>query len=268
MAVPWRKLWDLMLVRVALLEVVLYASMAFSVLSPVQWIAGTILVLLLPGYAWVTVVFPTRTLSPIYLAILYVGVSLSFAVVCGLLLNLIPWGLTPTTWKLALGVVAYVGAVLVTLRQLRGSAVQTPSTMPALRRIALTKIQISMLISALVVTIVAGAVAYSSATSAVAAQQVVQFWMAPSKIKAGTSTQVHIGMSEYGPALHTTFYAVIVINGQTIEHTRPFSVKAGHNWNESISIPALPPDTLVEADLYRSDAPNQAYRSVWVWTTA
>ena len=61
------------------------------------------LVLALPGYAVTRALFPGRTLDAAEQAAMTVGLSISLAIVAGLILNVLPWGLTESTWGWLLG---------------------------------------------------------------------------------------------------------------------------------------------------------------------
>jgi len=80
-----------------------------------RYVLGSVFVLLLPGYALIKTLFPTKELDNIERIALSMGMSLALVPITGLLLNYTPWGIriTPITVSLlALTLVLTVTAVI------------------------------------------------------------------------------------------------------------------------------------------------------------
>jgi len=67
-----------------------------------RYVLGSIFVLLLPGYALIKVLFPTKELDNIERTALSIGMSLALVPITGLLLNYTPWGIRTTPITLSL----------------------------------------------------------------------------------------------------------------------------------------------------------------------
>ena len=85
-------------------------------LGLVRWAAGSVLALLLPGYALLQLLFPTRkAMDSLEHFALDVGLSLALVPVIGLVLNFTPWGIRfiPVTISIsAFTIVLLTGAAL------------------------------------------------------------------------------------------------------------------------------------------------------------
>lgn len=102
--------------------------------SPVLRAALAIpLVLLLPGYALVAALFPTRVLPTVERLLLSAGSSFALTIFAGLVISWTGIGLAPLSWAVALAVITLAGCVVAWLRRFRlglyGPAVAS-ATMP------------------------------------------------------------------------------------------------------------------------------------------
>ena len=81
------------------------------------WVAplGILMVLFIPGYAIVSAMLPKVGSEKTLL--LSLGLSISISVVGGVVLNLTPWGLTPTTWSLWLSSISLLGLMFASLQR-------------------------------------------------------------------------------------------------------------------------------------------------------
>src|SRR5262249_6885218 len=158
--------------------------------------------------------FPHREWDRLLYFTLSIGLSLAGDVLCGLLLNFTPWGLTPATWTVALSILVLFGAVVDAAIRIRALPDwQSKPNSRGWRSLPVSGLQVGMLIGALVLVVAAGAIAYESKASAATAQQVVQMWMSPTTIHVNTATQIRVNVSEQGPPLSTKLYVVILVNG-------------------------------------------------------
>ena len=86
---------------------------------PVMAVVGAPLVLLFPGFALVTALFPARRLPTTETWLYSVGLSIATVAFTGLVLNVSPAGLAPRTWTIAVGLVTVVLAATSLVQRLR-----------------------------------------------------------------------------------------------------------------------------------------------------
>ncbi len=264
--------------------------------GPVNIIFGVLLALVLPGYALSAAAFRMRSVRTAERAALTLGISLSVAVLGGLVLDALPGGLETQTWLFLLGGVT-VGASVVALwrRTRHASATRIlaprPIALPApealqkapqlglnresvvylaqvlrralqriLRRVPYRPILISGLAFAVfmtgIVIAVNGAVAQQTATP------VTQLWMLPDN-KAPTT--LHLGIHTEA-ATPTEYRLALSINGVAYSSWNPIFLTSTDTWEVSVTMPAPAPGDVeqVEADLYRADHPTTILRHVSV----
>jgi uncharacterized membrane protein len=93
----------------------------------IRYILGGIFVLWLPGYALIRALFPktkqndqpTKSLGPIELITLSLGISLAIIPLVGLLLNYSPWGITLPSITLSLLLLTIIFATTAIIREHR-----------------------------------------------------------------------------------------------------------------------------------------------------
>lgn len=262
--------------QVCIVLLALFLSILIPPLFPLRWIAGALLVFIVPGYAWLAAVGGGSELTGLWRTILSIGASISLDIICGLLLNLTPWGLSTDAWLIALGLLALLGSVIEAARLLRLRPFQRPAaTGPSLLRAAMQAPvrHKALAVVAVILLVAAGVVANMSAGIPEATNEVVQFWMIPvsqqpaSASPANVQERVTIGIHAIGGVAPTHYLVVVKADGNTISATGPITMRPGSTWQSTLGL-QLPPNTLVEADLYRTDTPDQVFRSVWVWTPA
>src|SRR6185312_13171249 len=87
--------------------------------GPVNIVFGVLLALVLPGYALSAAVFRMRSVRTAERAALTLGISLSVAVLGGLVLDALPGGLETQTWLFLLGGVTVTASVIALWRRTR-----------------------------------------------------------------------------------------------------------------------------------------------------
>src|SRR5689334_11645743 len=90
--------------------------------GPVNVVFGVLLALVLPGYALSAAVFRMRSVRTAERAALTLGISLSVAVLGGLVLDALPSGLETQTWLFLLGGVTVTASVIALWRRTRHAA--------------------------------------------------------------------------------------------------------------------------------------------------
>lgn len=255
--------------------------------GPLVVVFGTLLALVLPGYALSAAMFGPRPILSAERAALSLGISLSVIILGGLVLDALPGGLDPQSWLLLLGGVTVAAASFALLRR---TLTETPTeaelpeaesefaaTPKAQQRLSPTRAQVvkvvgviqhtplrPLLLSGLAVVVLAAgiAVAVTGAQRQQASAAVTQLWMLPdqttrSKLDLGIHTEAEQPM-EYRLAL--------LINGTLYESWDPIHLGSTQTWETSVTIPSPPVADVVrvEVDLYRTDQPATIFRHVSV----
>jgi len=82
-----------------------------------RYVLGSVFVLLLPGYALIKALFPTKELDNIERTALSIGMSLALVPITGLLLNYTPWGIRTTPITLSLLALTTTFATVAIIRE-------------------------------------------------------------------------------------------------------------------------------------------------------
>ena len=215
--------------------------------------AGLLLVLVLPGYALATALFPGGLGWPERLA-LSLGLSLACGALLGIVLHVTPWGLRPVPLGLALTALAIGGSIAAALRR-RGHA----RSGPPLRRGGPNGVQGLLLgLAAGVLVGAAGLTAWSA--SQPAAEGFTQLWVRPAETPEGQRVSIGFSSQEREPIT----FRLLVTHGGTVLLDLP-EVRCAPG-QEAEAIVELPPTAavgeVVEVRLYRADAPEVVYRRV------
>ncbi|HZU69414.1 MAG TPA: DUF1616 domain-containing protein [Ktedonobacteraceae bacterium] len=219
------------------------------------------LVLILPGYALTSALFSQKTLNAIERLVLSLGLSLVCAIVCGLLLNLTPFGLQADSWAVLSGSITLVACAIALIQRFQGGLRADES---APRGLAFTFGQ--GLLLGLAALILCGGVVVST----IGAQQqprpgFTQLWILPGSGVSAKSA-VRIGMRNME---QTAMQYRLVVNedGKIVKQWPLITLASGQNWQVTLALPqAQHTDTsTVEAMLYRVDMPAAPYRHVMLW---
>lgn len=215
------------------------------------------LVLIVPGYALQAALFPARVLSRVERGLFSAGLSVAITMVGGVLLNWSPWGLQATGWALLLGAVTLFASVIAWVRRPRhdGGGVRNRD-MPSLRQAALLGLAGAMVIGALALV--------RTPVSPQGLQGYTALWLLPSASGDQQSVLLGISSSEFA----TTRYRLqIEMNRRLIQEWPSIELGTGQRWEQQVELPAELPDGMVEAVLYRLDAPEVVYRRATLWRT-
>lgn len=234
------------------------------------------IVLLLPGYALLSAALPISSLGKLERFTISLSLSLALTILGGLVLNLVPGGLTTLSWTLLLSFLIVLGCVVAFVRRqlskgashnadvgrgaVREYIRRIQQIMPALASAARWRV----LGTALALFIVIGAIIFSTMS---AVQQpypgFTQLWMLPAQVGDKQSTvQIGIVNDEVG---HMSYTLVVKQNDQTIRRITGISLYRHRQWEETIHFVIGNKQVLVEGDLYRTDQLSVVYRSVKVW---
>jgi hypothetical protein len=185
--------------------------------------AGLLLVLLLPGYALSALVLPGRppSIGPLLWRAMWVaGLSLAVTVLAGLLLNLLPGGLTRTSWTISLTAVTLLACAWPSPQDQN-----EPLVMPVMR------IAAGYAVAALAIAGTATGLAVASAGWQ-HSPGFAQLWLVPARNTPDASLGVRSGYSDA-----ETFH-LVVRSGLDAVLSWDFTLGSGQTWQRTISAPA------------------------------
>lgn len=168
--------------------------------------------------------------DPLWRAMWTVGLGLAVVVFTGLLLNLIPAGLTRLTWIISLAAMAGAAALVVMwrTRRLAGSA-------------ARPQLPVNIHGSRVVVGYIAGAVALAGAAIGLAVAStgwqhspgLAQLWLVPQHGAVGTHAALGV-LNQYRDA---ESFRLVLLRGTQPIGTWDFRLDAGQSWQRDVSAP-------------------------------
>jgi uncharacterized membrane protein len=239
---------------VAALAAICAAALVLPGLPVLVTVPATILLLLLlPGYALTLALFPARMLSHAEQVMFAVGLSVSSAILAGLVLNILPVGLTLSGWGALLGAIA-VGSLGVAWLRLGTS--DRPLAIVRLPRVPMAPV---VMIAVAAVMVLGSLMIARMGEAAQPEDGFTQLWMIP---EANGDT-VRLGFENHEHS--ATHYDLRVTAGdQTLADWTALSVADGQSWEQTVVLPALPAGAhQVEAALYR-DGDTTPYRQTHV----
>ncbi len=208
---------------------------------------AAVLVLLLPGYALTAAIYPWPTLGLPERALLSLGLSLTLSALSGLLLNLLPGGLSRVGWTLLLAALTLAACAIAQVRRGRRPrrALPGPGPGPGWRNSLRYAPALLVLGSAFGVA-VTGALNEPKAGF-------TQLWMLPVSAESRT-VQLGVRNSESAP---TGYRLELRVAGQRVEQWEQLRLAPGESWETRATLPEA---GWAEAVLYREDAPEAVYR--------
>lgn len=213
------------------------------------------LLLLLPGYALMSFLFPKRSLSSVDQIAFSLGLSLAVTVLSGLVLNLTSWGMQAKSWALLLGALTICLAIAAQIR--RRSPIPTPST-----RFTLNS-RLGLLFGIAVILLVAAVSVASLGAIRQWTPGFTQLWILP--IDDTASDKVILGLHNYEGT--TVSYQLKLRAGDTllIEFST-IEIESGGKWETVVNVPPEYEGVqALKAELYRLDDPETIYRRVTLW---
>jgi len=235
-----------------ILTLVLLGLAAFGFFPPiVVGILALPFILLVPGNALISAIFPESSLSKLERFLFAIGLSLAVVILSGLALNISPWGLQTNSWLNILSVITLVASVIAIWRREKIPAKEsTPERfyLPA-RQVLLLGLALLVIGFSLNLTL--------TPRSPDNSQGYTSLWILPGPATQPDSILVGIHSQEF----ETTHYSLQVIyNGQPKQKWPDISLEPGTQWQQNISMPVG--QGLVEAVLFRLDSPGIVYRRV------
>lgn len=221
------------------------------------------LVVWLPGFALVAIAYgDSWRPDPWMAAALSVGLSLAAAVIVGVLLDMIPWGLRRESWVIVLGGLTLVALVLAWRR---GARLVWPAALDGAR---IRWAQGLLLAATLGVTAAAIAVGIWGQETQRERTTFTQFWMLPTAGLADSNdgddgedgADIVVGIRNHED--ETVTYRIFLTTGAgTAHYWSDITLDMGETWENTLDDIN---DTYVAARLYRADQ-TTPYRYTQVW---
>jgi uncharacterized membrane protein len=210
------------------------------------------LLLFLPGYALSSALFVAPRLDAARQVLLSVGLSISAAVVCALVLNVTPAGLSSASWAVVLVSLTCAACFAADLRRAPVDPEAAPPILPRLRRR-------DALLLVVASAVVGGAIGLArTPLPAANVRGYTALWLLPATHPPAT---IRVGI--VNDELRPMRYRLVVRVGGRVEHTlTAIQLRPGEQMQRSIPldlVSAAAP-ARVEALLYRAGSPNTVYR--------
>ncbi len=218
------------------------------------------LVLLLPGYALVSALFPNRSLGVAERLMFSLGLSLPIVILGGLALNWTPFGLRASSWAVLLAGITLAASAVALVRR-RGQSMSAPGWL-SVGNVGFTLRQ--GLLLGLAAAIVCGAVA----VSIIGAERqsyagFTQLWILPAG-GANAENAVRLGVSNM-ESTAMEYRLAVNVGGKVVKQWPAIDLEPNKQWEATLVLPPTASVARVEADLYRADAPTTIYRHVVLW---
>ncbi len=234
------------------------------------------LVFVLPGYTLTQVLFRKRApdqssdpssnlirqpglkigqpVSAVDHIIFSLGLSMAIDVLMGFILNVFPAGLQLRSWAFSLGLTTTILALLAAYLRRR--------ELVKVARIPRFRITISeCLLLGLAILVAVLAVWFSANIPPQPQPSFTQFWMLPSK-QANNSCIVSIGVQSF-ETTSVSYRVVVTVDGAQADTWPSIVLAPQEKWVQSVPVTPDTASTMsIEAQLYRADKPNIAYRNV------
>jgi len=217
---------------------------------------GLPLVLVLPGYALAAALFARQSLGVSERILFSVGLSLLVDIIGGLIVGSLHWRLQNGTWAVLLVGITLGASITAGIRR-KGSI-----TAPSKFHLKLNARESLLLGLAVMVTL--GAIGL--ARTPVPAKDVEGYtflWMQTKSKAEPTKVRVGINCMEF---ISTKYNLQISADGQIVREWNGIQLAPGEKWETTLTIPMDSSSArMVEALLYRLDAPKIVYRRVTLW---
>jgi hypothetical protein len=223
-------------------------------LRATRLIVGSVLVLLLPGFAITAATFAGRRLDTAERLLFSLGLSLAIGALGGIVLNGLPFGLGTASWTILLGGITLAAGTVWLVRRRRPLIVSMDQSARALktRGRLLLALAVAVVMAAWGIAVVAAAEQPSSGFS--------QLWMLPTGAADHPLLLLGMKSTETRPTRYTLD---LVQGGVILSEWHSADVAPGQEWHVTTAVPTgLKTSGTVEARLYRTDAPDVVYRRV------
>ena len=206
--------------------------------------------LLAPGYAIVRLALPDSRCNSLERFVFAMGLSIAITILCGIILNWTPFGLSavPFTWTVS--AVTIVCALLALWRA--GEPISLPAI--ALRPAALMWLGLGTVFVVMAIVIsIQGAQTYQKTAF-------TQLWLLPASNAPTPGTHLTLGVrNDEGRTM--SYLVQIMMNGKLTQQWTTVTLATNQVWQQPLTFNA-PPDTQIVARIFRVDQPGAVYRTV------
>jgi uncharacterized membrane protein len=220
------------------------------------------LVLVLPGYALTSSLFPRRVFGVPERLVFSLGLSLAVVILGGLALNLTPVGLRASSWSVLLSGITLAASAVALVRR-RGQSTSAPGWLRA-GNFSFTFRQ--GLLLGLAAVIVCGAVAVSIIGALRQSYPgFTQLWILPAG-GAIAENAVRLGVSNM-ESTAMEYRLAVNVDGKVVKEWPSIDLNPNEKWEATLVLPPTGSAGVarVEADLYRVEASTTIYRHVVLW---
>lgn len=219
---------------------------------PIRVILAIPMVLVVPGYALVSALFPKPTVTFAEQTLLSSCGSIAIAILGGFGLYWTPWGLQSISWAVLLSSITYVATVVALLRR------NKQATFFARRkRTAISVKQVLLMAVACLIFSAAVAIARTP-VSALDVSGYSQLWMLPSH----TQGTIRLGLRSE-EFTDVQYRLELKIDNAVVKTWPSIDLKSGQEWETTTNLAREQLEGKdVEALLYRLDKPDSIYRRV------
>lgn len=224
------------------------------------------LVLILPGYALISALFPRHTFGVFEFFLFSLGVSLIMVILSGLVLNATPFGLRASSWSILLAIITLAACTAAFIRRRRQNI--TVSGWPVRGKLGLLAHQ-WMLLSLFTLLVCGTIVASIIGALQQAHPGFTQLWMLPVD-GTGLEHTVQLGVSNK-ESMALDYSLDVSVNGKVVQKWPSIYLRSNEQWETTLTLPRITQAThttgasRIEAMLYRADAPTKVYRNVVLW---
>lgn len=267
-----RQLPQLDLILIVLVTAIcVVASLRLPEASLLRLPFGLPLSLVLPGLAVTAAAFPGRSFSRAERVLFTFGLSLALAILSGVALNWTPWGLTTTSISLLLGGTVLIACAIAFIRRLNMAPWEHVADRAAIEE--MTNGNPTMRFSPLqwLTFGLAGIITAGALISAVVeakrnpANDVLQMWMVPVEAKDLPTNTVRIGVRNFEYA-NSQYRLQLMRGGYVVQEWAQLNVEPGNTWEITMTLQSTwPGNGPVEAILYQSNEPREAFRKTSYW---
>jgi hypothetical protein len=236
---------DLIVCALAALLGGLGATGALDGVPALRVIVTLPLVLILPGYALVTTLFPARGVPAVERLLMTLGASIALAILTGLALGVSPFGIGPTTWPAALVGETFVLVTLAWLRRVAAGATGLRPRASGMPIRGVVMVAISVLIAA--DAVLGARIAATDSQGAVP----VQLWLIPA---SDAHDQGRLGMRSGPDGGH--FVLALTSQGETI-HSFSLDLAPEQTWETIVLFPETIRSQPIVARLYQGTSTTE-----------
>jgi uncharacterized membrane protein len=219
-------------------------------------ILGAYLVLVAPGFAVTSAILPARRLGTAEHALAAAVTSIAIAVLGGLVLDMTPWGLQPASWAVLLAGITAVATVAALLRMRNKNKSRQAAPIWTARWTA----RADRLALPLAAVVMVGLALYIARVPAPPQryQGYTTLWMVPNDAQEATGARIGLQSGEFEDV---RYRLEVWVNGEPASVWPGLELEPNQQWQAELTLPAAgATGMVVEAFLYRSDAPRIVYR--------